>query len=75
MDDVIRIILGVVFCVAAWRPPIRDPEKPPTLLNPDSKRWNSTPYRSATWTERIVRVIMVLFGLAVLVDGVAGLIG
>jgi len=70
VDVLITLILGVAFCLVAWRPPERDASKKATWWNPDAKGWRATPFRPSTMTERVVRVLMFGFGCLCLVDAV-----
>lgn len=75
MSELVTLIIGVAFCVVAWRPPENDPSKRRTLLNPEGKRWRATPYRPDRKMEQIVRLLMLAFGVALLILGTIRTVG
>ena len=67
VDILVKLILGVAFCVVAWRPPVRDPSVRRTWWNPERKRLQARPWSSGPRSERIIRVMMFAFGCGMLV--------
>lgn len=75
MGDVVTLIIGLAFCVVAWRPPANDPSKRRPLANPEGKRWRATPYRPERKLEQILRLLMLAFGVGLLILGTIRIIG
>lgn len=69
------LIIGVAFCVVAWRPPANHSSTRRPLATPEGKRWRATPYRPEGKPEQIVRLLMLAFGVVLLTLGAIRIMG
>lgn len=73
MSTVVSLVMGVAFCVVAWRPPASDEAKRATLMNPNGLSWGR-PRLLPNATGRIVQALFALFGVGLLVDVIIGVV-
>lgn len=65
----VSMVIGIAFCLVAWRPPVRDDTRDPTVVNPNRMSWGK-PRLLPNTSGRIAQAVLAVGGVLVLVDAI-----